>query len=146
MYHKICILKNYMFYCSFHQKYIFTYYVYFSDTRIKTKFWGKSMEFQPVGHVNVYLPKQVTNIISPGKFIQFYVGKLLWFKKLLACRLSILQLTYTLVKKKVFNIYFIHLHYNITVLCVDDKLVCKLLVKDSFHMLMIPLYILFIDN
>ncbi|XP_078323760.1 oxysterol-binding protein-related protein 6-like isoform X3 [Crassostrea virginica] len=27
------------------------------DTRIKTKFWGKSMEFQPVGHVNVYLPK-----------------------------------------------------------------------------------------
>lgn len=104
------------------------------------------MEFQPVGHVNVYLPKQVTNIVSPGKFIQFYVGKLLWFKKLLACRLSILQLTYTLVKKKVFNIYFIHLHYNITVLCVDDKLVCKLLVKDSFHMLMIPLYILFIDN
>lgn len=104
------------------------------------------MEFQPVGHVNVYLPKQVTNIVSPGKFIQFYVGKLLWFKKLLACRLSILQLTYTLVKKKVFNIYFIHLHYNITVLCVDDKHVCKLLVKDTFHMLMIPLYILFIDN
>ncbi|XP_062574867.1 oxysterol-binding protein-related protein 6-like isoform X3 [Saccostrea cucullata] len=27
------------------------------DTRIRTKFWGKSMEFQPIGHVNVYLPK-----------------------------------------------------------------------------------------
>ncbi|KAL3855883.1 hypothetical protein ACJMK2_015080 [Sinanodonta woodiana] len=28
-----------------------------TNIRIKTKFWGKSMEIQPVGHVNLFLPK-----------------------------------------------------------------------------------------
>lgn len=28
-----------------------------ADMRIKTKFWGKSMEIQPVGTVNLKIPK-----------------------------------------------------------------------------------------
>ena len=31
--------------------------VIFADVQIKTKFWGKSMEIQPLGQVNVQLPK-----------------------------------------------------------------------------------------
>ena len=30
-----------------------------SDARIKSKFWGKSMEVFPIGTVNVTLPKYV---------------------------------------------------------------------------------------
>ncbi|XP_025080821.1 oxysterol-binding protein-related protein 6-like isoform X2 [Pomacea canaliculata] len=30
---------------------------FWQDVRIKTKFWGKSMEIQPLGHVHVVLPK-----------------------------------------------------------------------------------------
>ena len=35
--------------------------------RVKSKFWGKSMEIQPVGMVHVHLPKLVTptNLPSP---------------------------------------------------------------------------------
>ncbi|XP_049834429.1 oxysterol-binding protein-related protein 3-like isoform X1 [Schistocerca gregaria] len=32
-------------------------FIFWQDARIKTKFWGKSMEFQPTGTVNVLLPK-----------------------------------------------------------------------------------------
>ncbi|XP_071448902.1 oxysterol-binding protein-related protein 3-like isoform X4 [Hetaerina americana] len=32
-------------------------FVFWQDARIKTKFWGKSMEFQPTGNVNVQLPR-----------------------------------------------------------------------------------------
>ncbi|XP_071101233.1 oxysterol-binding protein-related protein 6-like [Haliotis cracherodii] len=32
-------------------------FTFWQDVRIKTKFWGKSMEIQPIGYVNVYLPK-----------------------------------------------------------------------------------------
>jgi hypothetical protein len=36
---------------------IVKYGFFSSETRIKTKFWGKSMEIQPVGIVNLVLPK-----------------------------------------------------------------------------------------
>ncbi|XP_046385346.1 oxysterol-binding protein-related protein 3-like isoform X2 [Ischnura elegans] len=32
-------------------------FIFWQDARIKTKFWGKSMEFQPTGNVNVQLPR-----------------------------------------------------------------------------------------
>lgn len=32
-------------------------FIFWQETRIKTKFWGKSMEIQPVGIVNLVLPK-----------------------------------------------------------------------------------------
>lgn len=32
-------------------------FIFWQDARIKTKFWGKSMEFQPTGYVNVQLPR-----------------------------------------------------------------------------------------
>ncbi|KAJ8320036.1 hypothetical protein KUTeg_001623 [Tegillarca granosa] len=32
-------------------------FVFWQDIRMSTKFWGKSMEIQPVGHVNLLLPK-----------------------------------------------------------------------------------------
>ena len=31
--------------------------LFVSDIQIKTKFWGKSMEIQPKGNVNLKLPK-----------------------------------------------------------------------------------------
>lgn len=32
-------------------------FIFWQDVRIRTRFWGKSMEIQPIGHVNVFLPK-----------------------------------------------------------------------------------------
>ncbi|XP_052827249.1 oxysterol-binding protein-related protein 6 isoform X9 [Octopus bimaculoides] len=32
-------------------------FIFWQDVRIRTRFWGKSMEIQPIGNVNVFLPK-----------------------------------------------------------------------------------------
>ena len=36
----------------------------FPDARIKSKFWGKSMEVFPVGTVNVTIPKSVNSLTA----------------------------------------------------------------------------------
>jgi len=41
--------------------------VHVTDTQVKTKFWGKSMEVQPVGLVNLRIPKYV-NLKIPKKY------------------------------------------------------------------------------
>ncbi|KAK3086742.1 hypothetical protein FSP39_022721, partial [Pinctada imbricata] len=71
----------------------------FQDTQIKTKFWGKSMEFQPLGEVHVVIPRYgdhytwnkvttcVHNLLGGQRWVDQY-GEMMIKNGLISCKLT----------------------------------------------------------
>ncbi|XP_070570734.1 oxysterol-binding protein-related protein 6-like isoform X2 [Ptychodera flava] len=80
-------------------------YILWQDIRIKTKFWGKSMEFQPVGLVNLTIPKYndhyrwnkvttcVHNILSGQRWVDQY-GEMIIKNGSITCKLTFAKASY----------------------------------------------------
>ncbi|KAL1502225.1 hypothetical protein ABEB36_007398 [Hypothenemus hampei] len=80
-------------------------FTFWQDARIKTKFWGKSMEFQPVGFVRVLLPKTgdlytwnkvttcVHNLFSNQRWVDQY-GELKIEGGRISCKLTFSKSSY----------------------------------------------------
>lgn len=80
-------------------------FTFWQDARIKTKFWGKSMEFQPVGFVRVMLPKTgdvytwnkvttcVHNLFSNQRWVDQY-GELKIDGGKITCKLTFSKASY----------------------------------------------------
>uniref|UniRef100_A0AAR5Q6X2 Oxysterol-binding protein n=1 Tax=Dendroctonus ponderosae TaxID=77166 RepID=A0AAR5Q6X2_DENPD len=80
-------------------------FTFWQDARIKTKFWGKSMEFQPVGYVRVQLPKTgdlytwnkvttcVHNLFSNQRWVDQY-GELKIENGKISCKLTFYKASY----------------------------------------------------
>ncbi|CAG9764968.1 unnamed protein product [Ceutorhynchus assimilis] len=80
-------------------------FTFWQDARIKTKFWGKSMEFQPVGYVQVLLPKTgdlykwnkvttcVHNLFSNQRWVDQY-GELKIDNGKITCKLTFSKASY----------------------------------------------------
>ncbi|XP_066249015.1 oxysterol-binding protein-related protein 3-like [Euwallacea similis] len=80
-------------------------FTFWQDARIKTKFWGKSMEFQPVGYVRVMLPKTgdvytwnkvttcVHNLFSNQRWVDQY-GELKIDDGKVTCKLTFSKASY----------------------------------------------------
>ncbi|CAH1139253.1 unnamed protein product [Phyllotreta striolata] len=74
-------------------------FTFWQDARVKTKFWGKSMEFQPLGCVNLLLPKTgdlytwnkvttcVHNLFSGQRWVDQY-GELRISNGRITCKLT----------------------------------------------------------
>ncbi|PNF39980.1 Oxysterol-binding protein-related protein 6 [Cryptotermes secundus] len=91
-------------------------FVFSQDARIKTKFWGKSMEFQPTGSVNVQLPKYgdqyewnkvttcVHNLFGGQRWVDQY-GELRITNGRISCKLTFVKASYWSAKRhEVFGI------------------------------------------
>lgn len=75
------------------------HFTFWQDARVKTKFWGKSMEFQPLGSVNLLLPKTgdlytwnkvttcVHNLFSGQRWVDQY-GELRITNGRITCKLT----------------------------------------------------------
>ncbi|XP_050297078.1 oxysterol-binding protein-related protein 3-like isoform X2 [Anthonomus grandis grandis] len=80
-------------------------FTFWQDARIKTKFWGKSMEFQPVGYVRLLLPKTgdlytwnkvttcVHNLFSNQRWVDQY-GELKIDNGKITCKLTFNKASY----------------------------------------------------
>ncbi|XP_069676380.1 oxysterol-binding protein-related protein 6-like isoform X2 [Periplaneta americana] len=85
-------------------------FVFCQDARIKTKFWGKSMEFQPTGSVNVTLPKYgdhyqwnkvttcVHNLFGGQRWVDQY-GELRITNGKINCKLTFVKASYWSAKR-----------------------------------------------
>ena len=80
-------------------------FTFWQEARIKTKFWGKSMEFQPMGQVHVLLPKTgdlytwnkvttcVHNLFSTQRWVDQY-GELYITNGQISCKLTFAKASY----------------------------------------------------
>lgn len=80
-------------------------FIFWQEARIKTKFWGKSMEFQPLGKVHLLLPltgdtytwNKVTtcvhNIFSNQRWVDQY-GELYITNEYVSCKLTFAKTGY----------------------------------------------------
>ncbi|GLG95172.1 Oxysterol-binding protein-related protein 6, partial [Gryllus bimaculatus] len=85
-------------------------FIFWQDARIKTKFWGKSMEFQPTGMVNVKLPKTgdhyrwnkvttcVHNLFGGQRWVDQY-GELRITNGSINCKLTFVKASYWSAKR-----------------------------------------------
>ncbi|XP_023018178.1 oxysterol-binding protein-related protein 6 isoform X2 [Leptinotarsa decemlineata] len=85
-------------------------FTFWQDARVKTKFWGKSMEFQPLGNVNVLLPKTgdlytwnkvttcVHNLFSGQRWVDQY-GELRITNGRITCKLTFAKASYWSAKR-----------------------------------------------
>ncbi|KAK6622081.1 hypothetical protein RUM44_001888 [Polyplax serrata] len=81
-------------------------YIFWQDVRIKTKFWGKSMEFQPAGTANVLLPKTgekyqwnkvttcVHNLFSGQRWVDQYGELKIVSSTGITCKLTFVKASY----------------------------------------------------
>ncbi|XP_032783250.1 oxysterol-binding protein-related protein 3 isoform X1 [Daphnia magna] len=79
---------------------------FWQDIRIKTKFWGKSMEFQPLGTVNVRLPRYedhyrwnkvttcVHNLFGGQRWVDQYGDLIITNNKGIRCKLNFAKASY----------------------------------------------------
>ncbi|CAH1977664.1 unnamed protein product [Acanthoscelides obtectus] len=87
-----------------------TNFTFWQDARVKTKFWGKSMEFQPLGNVHVLLPKTgdhyvwnkvttcVHNLFSGQRWVDQY-GELRITNGRITCKLTFAKASYWSAKR-----------------------------------------------
>ncbi|XP_049820925.1 oxysterol-binding protein-related protein 3-like isoform X2 [Aethina tumida] len=87
-----------------------TNFTFWQDARVKTKFWGKSMEFQPLGRVHVLLPKTgdlyswnkvttcVHNLFSGQRWVDQY-GELKITNGRITCKLTFNKASYWSAKR-----------------------------------------------
>ncbi|KAJ8962778.1 hypothetical protein NQ318_001177 [Aromia moschata] len=85
-------------------------FTFWQDARVKTKFWGKSMEFQPLGNVRVLLPKTgdlytwnkvttcVHNLFSGQRWVDQY-GELRITNGRITCKLTFAKASYWSAKR-----------------------------------------------
>lgn len=85
-------------------------FTFWQDARVKTKFWGKSMEFQPLGSVHVLLPKTgdlytwnkvttcVHNLFSNQRWVDQY-GELRISNGRITCKLTFSKASYWSAKR-----------------------------------------------
>lgn len=85
-------------------------YTFWQEARIKTKFWGKSMEFQPMGQVHVLLSKTgdlyswnkvttcVHNLFSTQRWVDQY-GELRITNGPISCKLTFAKASYWSAKR-----------------------------------------------
>ncbi|KRT81420.1 Pleckstrin homology domain containing protein [Oryctes borbonicus] len=85
-------------------------FTFWQEARIKTKFWGKSMEFQPMGQVHVLLPRTgdlyswnkvttcVHNLFSSQRWVDQY-GELHITNGRISCRLTFAKASYWSAKR-----------------------------------------------
>lgn len=85
-------------------------FTFWQEARIKTKFWGKSMEFQPTGAVHVLLPRTgdlytynkvttcVHNLFSNQRWVDQY-GELRISNGRISCRLTFSKASYWSAKR-----------------------------------------------
>lgn len=85
-------------------------FTFWQEARIKTKFWGKSMEFQPMGHVHCLLPRTgdlytwnkvttcVHNLFSGQRWVDQY-GELHITNGRISCKLTFAKASYWSAKK-----------------------------------------------
>ncbi|KDR22246.1 oxysterol-binding protein-related protein 6-like [Zootermopsis nevadensis] len=85
-------------------------FIFSQDARIKTKFWGKSMEFQPTGSVNVQLPRYgdqyqwnkvttcVHNLFGGQRWVDQY-GELRITNGRINCKLTFVKASYWSAKR-----------------------------------------------
>ncbi|XP_063237836.1 oxysterol-binding protein-related protein 6-like isoform X2 [Bacillus rossius redtenbacheri] len=86
-------------------------FVFWQDVRIKTKFWGKSMEFQPTGTVNVRLPKHgdqyqwnkvttcVHNLFAGQRWVDQYGELKITSSSNISCKLTFVKASYWSAKR-----------------------------------------------
>ncbi|XP_017779338.1 PREDICTED: oxysterol-binding protein-related protein 3-like [Nicrophorus vespilloides] len=86
-------------------------FTFWQEARIKTKFWGKSMEFQPVGKVHVLLPRTgdlyswnkvttcVHNLFSGQRWVDQY-GELHISNGRISCKLTFAKASYWSAKRQ----------------------------------------------
>ncbi|KAG5894685.1 hypothetical protein JTB14_034733 [Gonioctena quinquepunctata] len=86
------------------------HFTFWQDARVKTKFWGKSMEFQPLGSVKVLLPKTgdlyswnkvttcVHNLFSGQRWVDQY-GELRITNGRITCKLTFAKASYWSAKR-----------------------------------------------
>ncbi|XP_073987106.1 oxysterol-binding protein-related protein 6-like isoform X2 [Rhodnius prolixus] len=89
-------------------------FIFWQDTRIKTKFWGKSMEFQPLGSVYLKLERPdstgkdfykwnkvttcVHNLFGGTRWVDQY-GELTIHNQLYTCKITFVRASYWSTKK-----------------------------------------------
>ncbi|CAG9821270.1 unnamed protein product [Phaedon cochleariae] len=85
-------------------------FTFWQDARVKTKFWGKSMEFQPLGQVHVLLPRTgdlytwnkvttcVHNLFSGQRWVDQY-GELKITNGRITCKLTFSKASYWSAKR-----------------------------------------------
>lgn len=85
-------------------------YTFWQEARIKTKFWGKSMEFQPLGEVHVLLSRTgdlytwnkvttcVHNLFSSQRWVDQY-GELRITNGQISCKLTFAKASYWSAKR-----------------------------------------------
>ncbi|XP_022913092.1 oxysterol-binding protein-related protein 6-like [Onthophagus taurus] len=85
-------------------------FTFWQEARIKTKFWGKSMEFQPMGKVYVMLPKTgdlyswnkvttcVHNLFSSQRWVDQY-GELYITNGRISCKITFSKASYWSAKR-----------------------------------------------
>lgn len=86
-------------------------YIFWQDARIKTKFWGKSMEFQPTGVVNLQLPRTgdvyqwnkvttcVHNLFSGQRWVDQYGELRITCNSGISCKLTFAKASYWSAKR-----------------------------------------------
>ncbi|XP_059484920.1 oxysterol-binding protein-related protein 6-like isoform X2 [Neocloeon triangulifer] len=86
-------------------------FIFWQDVRIKTKFWGKSMEFQPTGTVNLKLPGKgdhyqwnkvttcVHNVFGGQRWVDQYGELVITSNKNIKCKLTFVRSSYWSAKK-----------------------------------------------
>lgn len=115
-------------------------FTFWQDARVKTKFWGKSMEFQPLGSVHVLMPKTgdhyvwnkvttcVHNLFSGQRWVDQY-GELRITNGIITCKLTFSKASYWSAKRhevsslKIFTEVYL-IFYNIhrlLVLCMTKQ-------------------------
>ncbi|XP_018566852.1 oxysterol-binding protein-related protein 3 isoform X1 [Anoplophora glabripennis] len=85
-------------------------FTFWQEARVKTKFWGKSMEFQPLGSIHVLLPKTgdlytwnkvttcVHNLFSGQRWVDQY-GELKISNGRITCKLTFSKASYWSAKR-----------------------------------------------
>ncbi|KAF4520674.1 hypothetical protein B566_EDAN006350 [Ephemera danica] len=86
-------------------------FIFWQDARIKTKFWGKSMEFQPAGTVNVKLPRTgdlyrwskvttcVHNVFGGQRWVDQYGELCITSNSGIKCKLTFVRASYWSAKR-----------------------------------------------
>lgn len=86
-------------------------FLFWQDTRIKTKFWGKSMEFQPTGVVNLQLPRTgdvyqwnkvttcVHNLFGGQRWVDQYGELRITSNSGISCKLTFVKASYWSAKR-----------------------------------------------
>lgn len=86
-------------------------FIFWQDVRIKTKFWGKSMEFQPAGTTNLFLPSVdekymynkvttcVHNLFSGQRWVDQYGELKITASSGIACKLTFVKASYWSAKR-----------------------------------------------